>query len=109
VQGLGLIQYWLLVSVISAVVHPIVYRHARSTAVVTFLVTCLVISSVCGALNLADLLVRTQGQVKPGWAYPLLIAGTGAAFPAALAAGLLFHLVRVCACRYALRKARHRA
>lgn len=104
-QERGLVDYWSYVLILSALLHPIVYWRMRSKEIMVFLATSVVISTICGVINLVDLVVTTQGQVKPGWAAPLVVASTVVAFPAACTTGLLFHLARVCAARLAAGKA----
>jgi hypothetical protein len=53
---LQIILYWALVLVVSVLLHALAQRSAKANTVSGFLSYCLVISAVCGAINLVDLI-----------------------------------------------------
>jgi len=89
----SILGYWVLVFVISAPMHALAHWRRKSEKVSAFLWSCVVIAGVCGSVNLVDLLLRTAGEVKPGWALPIVVVGAGIAFPATLICGVLVRMV----------------
>jgi hypothetical protein len=105
-EGPGLVHYWVHYFLIAILIHPLLYKYRKRKTFLAFLTSCAVISGFLGAILFGALLIGTRGEseLKPGWAVPFVMAGTVFAFPPTFVAGSLFHLIRVCAVRYATRK-----
>jgi hypothetical protein len=99
-----LVHYWVYFFALSILIHPILYKYRKRKTFLAFLTSCAVISGFLSAIWFGELLIETWGEVKPGWAVPLLMAGTVVAFPPTFMAGLLFQMIRMCAVRFAARK-----
>jgi hypothetical protein len=102
----GLTHYWAIVLIISVPMHALAHRFRESKTFFAFLSSCLFIAGLCGAINLVQLLLTTDGQVKPGWAMPLVIMGAAVAFPATLICGIFVRLILMRWDQRAVRKAK---